>query len=464
MPVRPLPLPVRCFMRPTRLVAPLTLLLVMASSAQGASAFEQAESSPTVHSDLVSPPSDSARPVVARLLGVSCVGTAGCWAVGAYQRHGEHTAPMVIELVDGRGVDPRVIALPPSADPSGYASLASVSCKTMGQCVAVGTYTSPASGSRSGSELPMVAISAAGRWQRAIAVVLPNDAASGAAATGDLAAVTCTATVDCVAVGSFMDRGGQGRAFRVAISPRAPHGAVSRGVELPFAPLTKVLGEGLEGMSLSDVSCWAPSDCIAVGAVSAHHGNRSVAVTEETHDARWMPEVEASLPPAASPVDSSSWLDAVSCPTPGSCIAVGTVQPNGSGSSSGLVATRVRSGWRAGTLLTGSSGHSVQLQSVACVTGHSECAATGYASSYNNLTLTESTTAVLSVGTVASLPDLLDVKLPRPSGGAPNVKELLSIDCPRVASCTAVGLVTDVGGHVIAYSHPAVAIITPHGA
>lgn len=447
-------------MNPRLLVAPVALLLVIAASAQGADALERAAASLSVRSYLVSAPSDAARPVVAKLLGVSCVGTAGCWAVGEYQRPGEHTVPMVTELRGGRGVDPSAIALPPSADPTGYALLGSVSCKTMRQCVAVGTYTTPGSGSRPGNELPMVAIRVGGRWQRAIAVALPNDAASGASATGNLAAVTCTGTIDCVAVGSFKDRAGLGRALRVAISPRAPYGAVSRGVEFPFAPLTRVVGAGVEDASLSGVSCWAPNDCIAVGTVSVHGRNRSAGVTEEMRHARWTPEVAALLPPTANPAMANSGLGAVSCPTPGRCIAVGSLQLEGSNSSSGLVATRVRAGWRSGSLLT-AAGHSVQLESVGCVRGLSECAATGYVLSYDNVTMMASTTAVLTVGTDASLPALMDVKLPTPSGGAPDFRELLSIDCPRAASCTAVGAVTDIGGHVIAYSHPTVATITP---
>ena len=363
-------------MHPKRLVAPLALLVVIATTAQGVGALERVPSSPTVRSYLVSPPSDAARPVVAKLLGVSCVGTAGCWAVGEYQRPVERTVPMATELLDGRGVDPTAISLPLSADPSGYALLASVSCKTMRECVAVGTYTAPGSGSRPGSELPMVAISVGGRWQRAIAVVLPNDAAKGAAATGNLSAVTCTGTIECVAVGWFRNRGGRGRALRVAISVRAPFGAVSRGVELPFAALTSALRAGAEDASLSGVSCWAPSDCVAVGAVSVHGGSRSVAVTEETRDARWMPEVAAPLPPSANPATSNSALGAVSCPTPGRCVAIGSLQLEGSNSSSGLVATRVRAGWRSASVLT-AGGHYVQLESVGCVTGLSECAATG---------------------------------------------------------------------------------------
>ena len=442
------------------LVASLALLLIVGSSMRSAGALEpEPSSSPTVRSSLVSPPSDAARPVVAKLFGVSCVGTAGCWAVGDYQRPVERTGPMATEVLDGRGVDPTAILLPPSADPSGSALLASVSCSTMRQCVAVGTYTTSGSGTRPGPELPMVAISVGGRWQRAHAVTLPGDAARGAAATGTLAAVTCRSTIDCVAVGSFRDRAGRGRAFRVAISPRPPSGAVSRGVELPFAPLTTVLHAGGEDATLSGVSCWAPSDCVAVGAVSVEGGG-SVAVTQETRDARWMPEVPAPLPPTANPATSTSALGAVSCPTPGRCVAIGSLQLGGSSASSGLVTTRVRAGWRSASLLT-AAGHSVQLQSVGCVTGSSRCAATGYVLSYDDVTMTASTTAVLTVGTVASLPALVDVRLPTPAGGAPNYRELVSIDCPRTISCVAVGAVSDVGGHVIAYSRPTVATVTP---
>lgn len=448
-------------MHPKVLVAPIAVLLAFVASAQGAGAVERATSGLTVRSVLVSPPSDAALPVVAELLGVSCVGTEGCWAVGAYQRPGELTRPMTMALLHGRGVGPRAVSLPPSADPSGFASLVSVSCKTMRECVAVGSYTSAGSGVRSGNELPMMAISVGGRWQRAIAVALPKSAAIGAEATGHLSDVTCTGTIDCVAVGAFVDKGGEERALRVAISLRPPSGAVSRGVELPFAPLTGVLGTGAENTSLSGVSCWAPSDCVAVGSASVGDGNRSVATTEETHDAHWGAEVVAALPPTAGPTSSSSWLGAVSCPAPGRCVAVGGLQLVGSSTSEGLVTTRGRDGWSWAPLLTGSAGHASQLQSVACVPGGSACSATVEELSYNDVTMTGSTAAALSIGTVSALHAPTSISLPTPRGGAPNVESLVAIDCSTMDQCTAVGSVADIGGHIIAYRHPAVTTYTP---
>ena len=437
-------------MRPKLLVASIVVLAAISATVHGAGAVEGAGSALTVRSALTSPPSDAGRPVVAGLLGVSCVGAQSCWAVGEYQRPGELTHPMATMLVNGRGVGPRAVTLPPSADPSGYASLVSVSCRTMGECAAVGTYTSPASGARSGNELPMVAVSAGGRWQRAIAVVLPSDAARGPGALGYLDSVACARTADCVAVGSFTDRSGRARAFRVAISLRPPSGAVSRGVELPFARLSSVLGAGAEGASLLGVSCWAPSDCVAVGSASVGDGSRSVAITEETKHGRWLPEVAAAQPPTAGPAPSSSWLDAVRCPTPGTCVAVGGLQPAGSSTSAGLVTTRGPAGWSWAPLLTGID----DLQSVACVPGGSTCSATGVTTGYNDLTLTESTTAAVSNGTVWALPAPTTVRLPRPAGSAPDVESLVAIDCPAATRCTAVGSVAEVGGHVIAYEHP----------
>jgi hypothetical protein len=445
---------------PRLLAASLAVLLAISASVQGAGALEHATSGPAVRSVFVSPPSDAALPVVAGLLGVSCVGIAGCWAVGDYQRPKELTGPMAVKLVHGRGVGSLAISLPPPADPSGYALLVSVSCTTMRECVAVGTYSTPGSGGRSGNELPMVAISAGGHWQRAIAVSLPSSAAIGTTAAGYLADVSCIRTIDCVAVGGFLDRGGNERAFRVAISPRPPTGAMGHGVEMPFAPLAGALGAGAEDAQLSGVSCWAPSDCVAVGSVSVRRGSRSVAVIEETRHARWVPEVVASLPPTAGPAASSSGLGAVSCPTPGRCIAVGTLQVGGSGGTSlGLVTTRGRAGWSWAPLLTGPAGHSLLLQSVACVPGGSACSATGYVSSYDDVTMTASTAAALSIGKVSALHAPTSIRLPTGSGGAANFRSLESIDCSTPRLCTAVGRVTDIGGHIIAYSHPVVVTV-----
>ena len=55
----------------------------------------------------------------------------------------------------------------------------------------------------------------------------------------------------------------------------------------------------------------------------------------------------------------------------------------------------------------------------------------GYVLNYNDVTMTASTTAVLTVGSVASLPALVDVKLPTPAGGAPNYKELICDRLPK---------------------------------
>ena len=408
-----------------------------------------------VHVVLISPPSDAARPVVADLLGVSCVGASACLAVGTYQRPGEVTQPMVVANAGARWVSPRAIALPPSADPTGYAALSSLSCKTMTQCVAVGTFTPPGRGARSGSQLPMVAIAAGGRWLRAIAITLPSDAATGTAATGFLSSVTCIGAVDCVAVGTYLSRTGHERGFRLAVSVRPPMGAVSRAVALPFSPLVGALGAGSEDVSIYGVSCWAPSNCVAVGVASTDDGTRSIAVTEETRAATWLAPNAAPLPPTANPVAPDTWLSSVTCPAAGRCLAVGSTELQGATSTSGLVVTRSPTGWTWSAPVTAAAGASVLLDAVSCAHGGAACAATGDVVTHNGMSLTDSSTSVVVLGSLGGLAALYHVALPVPSGGTPDSEVLESVDCTHLGACTAVGSDALVGSHVIVYAHPA---------
>jgi len=189
---------------------------------------------------------------------------------------------------------------PVAASDSG---LRSIACPVGGSCLAVGE-----TGSKYTVNVPMAARSAKGTWS--------VQALSGRSAAGDseLAAVSCSSTTSCVAVG------------RQEI-PAAYLGARAAGdrpiTELwhgsTWTPVSRAVPKGAADGELSGVDC-VPAMCMAVGSYSLRLGDDRP-LAERWDGSRW----SLRLPPRVRTGDegSDSDLSDVACTSPTSCVAVG---------------------------------------------------------------------------------------------------------------------------------------------
>ena len=173
------------------------------------------------------------------LFAVSCSRPGSCAAVGTYQMSASVLDLQPMAYVETGGTWSPAIPLTLPADAEGppalqLATLNGVTCTSPGNCVAVGRY------SRSDdSRWPMVITESNGQWGTAQVLGLPQGAPATGVQNAGLASVTCSSPGNCVAVGSYVDSTGtgtqpmvDGRGGRGLGSARRP----SRSLRVPRAP------------------------------------------------------------------------------------------------------------------------------------------------------------------------------------------------------------------------------------
>ncbi len=331
----------------------------------------------------------------ADLVGVSCVRAGVCYAAGSFYLEGIQNS--TAEYWSGGKWSAASVPLSTSSDTSG---LSGISCSTATNCTAVGGYHDPVDGERGLAEDFSL------RWQDVSPSPFFNVVATG------LNAVSCTGPNACVAVGSFESTGSVFETFSEAWSdgswdsmlPPKPKisnlsgiscvstsfciavGDIIRG-GLPFTLTERWTGAGwiiLNSPSpanatrsfLSAVSCQSAKMCAAVGFYSGH-GGKQFTLAERWNGKSWKIE---HTPALASGLAS---LNAVSCPTAGSCQAVG-------GTSAGQLAEQWNGkDWSLRQVPTPKGGKSASLSDVSCTSAAACTAVGGYVHGTRLLPLVE---------------------------------------------------------------------------
>jgi hypothetical protein len=131
----------------------------------------------------------------ATVLSVTCASPGNCAAGGSYTDAAGHTQAFVVTEHSGRwgrALQPPGLAM---LNAGGFAAVASISCPSPGDCVAVGSFMARYSAT-SFAERPFADDQRNGRWARVIEIRgLPPDGAAG------LGAVSCASAADCAAAG-----------------------------------------------------------------------------------------------------------------------------------------------------------------------------------------------------------------------------------------------------------------------
>jgi hypothetical protein len=331
------------------------------------------------------------------LAGVSCVQATACVAVGSsVDRRGLRVT--LAERRTARGWEIQRTANPPGLT----AVLDGVSCATAANCMAVGHTTDGLGRARPLAE----------RWDGAGWTAEPIPAPPGALSSG-LYGVSCPAATSCIAVGSTTDAGGH----ETALAERWD------GARWRLEPTPP--GSAAQTTRLQAVSCSSANACAAVGyAIDANGSNLRTARAERWDGSRWTTQ-ELS---AASPQSKEQTLSGVSCPTGGSCVAVGSfVTP--AGPRAGLAVRWDATGWHVET--TAGQG---ALSAVSCSSA-THCDAAGSA---DGRPLAERRD-----GSVWTAEATLD---PAGSGAA-----LSGISCVAAQACTAVGSFTGAAGFELVF-------------
>jgi hypothetical protein len=271
--------------------------------------------------------------------GVSCPSSSYCVAVGSLRLGGVSRA--FAEAWNGSAWQMQTAAVTAGAKVSG---LASVACQSATACTAVGNtarYQQPAqtlAESWNGSQ-----------WQ----LQSTQDASTNA---NKLLSVSCPSGSTCTAVGYYNDSAGVQR----------PLAEQYNGSSWQIQPVPT---PGGTGNLLQGVSCPTLTSCTAVGVTSTATGQLTLA---EHHDgAGW--QIQPTPNPAGA-VDSA--LAAVSCPSDGSCIAVGSFSTNGTNSKT-LAESLSGSTWQLHNTPNPSGVFGSFLEGVSCRAA-AACQAVGY--------------------------------------------------------------------------------------
>lgn len=246
------------------------------------------------------------------LSSVSCPAQGNCVAVGGVNSDAGRSVP-VIETLAGGAWAPVKPPLPGDADTTASAFLDDVTCTAAGSCVATGWY-----GTQGGIHGGYVDTLANGTWTAA-GVQLPGDAApedSSSQASTYPASVACPQAGTCVAAGQYRDDSGQVRPFTATLA-----GGTWTAVRAPLPADAAATGQN---GSLWAVACPAPGACIAGGHYLVSGGQpRYLADTQSggAWTAAALPLPEGAAADQKWSQDQSTTIGAVACESVGACVA-----------------------------------------------------------------------------------------------------------------------------------------------
>jgi hypothetical protein len=238
------------------------------------------------------------------LRSVSCPSSSSCNAVGvnvtqtAFGPLAEHWNGKVWSIVPTATLssNPKTLAL---------AEFIGVSCANPSSCMAVGTYTTLTTSTRSISSQPLIEQWNGTSWSNVAAPRPAHDSFAG------LIGVSCPVPANCTAVGL------QQPTIIAASTALAAHWD---GTRWTIASLPKLAGATQS--ALSGIACRSAYSCYAVGSVDTKSGTHTL--VEHSNGATW---AHVTTPSPSGTTDAS--LNGIACPSASTCIAVGSYGANG---------------------------------------------------------------------------------------------------------------------------------------
>jgi ricin-type beta-trefoil lectin protein/Big-like domain-containing protein len=338
------------------------------------------------------------------LASVSCTVPGDCTAVGSYLDGAAGTGlPFVMDSTDGVWGAPQEvagIAALSSPAPQG-ASLTSVSCASVGNCVAGGTYwiSSPT------DEQAYLVTETNGTWGQADPVA--GVAALDTGGWSTVRSVSCASSGECAAIGLARPVPGSDSGWVAAES-----GGSWTTAHLLSAPVASIQAVP------NAVSCAQGGYCVVAGRYVPSSGVGYRAFTATYSGGSWT----AQDVPGVTGLDADSL--GVSCDAPGDCGESGYYYPAGSGNPLPFVTDDVNGTWGSAQTLAGLPGGVAQINDLSCgAPGY--CTAVGLAGS-TPFTVSEATAATVSL--TASAPtvtygdeqaETLTATVTSPDGGTP---------------------------------------------
>ena len=258
-------------------------------------------------------PSPGQPSLVVTLDSVSCAAGGQCVAAGTYIDNaspGGHQQGLLVTGTEASIGSPWSFSgteamLPTDAATNPEVSLSSISCPALGQCEAVGSY------STAQSQQALLLTDSGGSWQPGAIAQLPSDANARPGAT--LSSVSCASVGDCDAVGSYNDASQELQGLLLTETSSS----WGQGV----APALPADASSFAVVTLSSVSCSVPSSCAAAGTYADDSFALHPVLLSQGADGGWSsPGIEPALPSAS--VDPAITGESVACAPQGDCAGV----------------------------------------------------------------------------------------------------------------------------------------------
>ena len=299
-----------------------------------------------------------------RTMSVACAAPGECVAGGYFADADGYFPAFLLTMTGGVwGAAERVNFAPGVESATPDAQVQSVTCTAPGECVAGGRFVDTGGGTQA-----FVMTMTGGTWGTPIPLSysIPQDATPFARVNE----VSCGATGECVAGGSFNDATGDLRAFVVTMTG----GVWGTATPVTFAP-------GVAGPTPDDritsVACAAPGRCVAGGSFRDPASGYEAFVMTMT-DGVWGTGVPVTFPVPQN-ATKDSYLESVTCGAPGECVAGGSFV-DAAGGYQAFVVTMTGGVWGTALPLTYVGGQSATpddyVASVSCARA-GECVAVG---------------------------------------------------------------------------------------
>jgi hypothetical protein len=266
----------------------------------------------------------------AGLASVSCASAGNCIATGSYLT-GSGSEGVLLTETAGSWAPGLEVQAPGNAAAPPEAYVNEVSCPSVGNCSATGSYSDSA-GNREG----LLVTEAAGTWSPAVEAMLPANAATTQQVAG-VSAPSCPSVGECGTTGEYID------------SSANREGMLLTETGGSWSPASEVVLPANSAATKQQAliqSPWCPSkgECSAVGSYIDSSGNTESLLLTETAGT-WSPASEAVLPVnAAANQGVLADFDSLSCPSAGNCGAVGQYL-DGSNNQEGMLLTEASGTW-----------------------------------------------------------------------------------------------------------------------
>lgn len=247
---------------------------------------------------------------------VACFGVGKCVAVGSYISHDNATEGLVVTEVNGAWRNATTVVLPGNASAYPSAALSEVTCVATNNCTAIGTYTNTA-----GDIEGIIASERRGVWARAVSMSMPSGAAANPRTFFyGYGGLSCPSIGNCSAGGQYLVGTSTYEGFFI----NEVHGTWRAATEMGLPAGSQMAGKN---GGVVAVSCRSAGNCSA-GAAYLDGSSAYQALVVNEVDGHWLNGQKINLPTGNNTVGVDGGVYGLLCHAQGPCTATGSYQKN----------------------------------------------------------------------------------------------------------------------------------------